>query len=797
MRHGFWALWLLLLAPLAVTAQQATVLSGEHNGFTRLVAPIPNGGRWTISQIGREVSFIVPEFDRGFDISEVYRLIPRDRVQDITPQPDGFVLSLGCDCRVAPFVSQDRFVVLDITSPGVPGSVPFVEKENPIELSSNETNNTARQGLNSAVPIEIDQSIARLTDVASERPNLLGITANDSPRVDLPLLTSQRPGVIQPLDLPALARAPLPENEQDVLEEVQERLVRELGSAATQGILNPIPGVSLPSLKRPQIDLSTITLPEEEPTPQPMPEAIAGMVNNMRISSSMDLPSSARPNANSQSLSGLSCPRNADVDLANWANDRPFHEQTGDYRRALYAEFDRLDEKAALSLAKIYLHYGFGAEAQQILRLSDDLAQKNTLLINIAEIMENGVASSGSSLPSMLDCETDIALWAILAREDLDVPQSIDPRPALLALNKLPVHLRTFLAPALSARLLSHGNNDAAATALRNLERRPAELPTAARLAQANIALDEDEIEKGKEALIEVISDNAEESPEALIKLIETKLNADQPIDAKTASLVEAYAKELQGDELGPALRNAHVLALVKSGQFDRAFDATSELGGDAEDDASINLRLRLVAELTAAASDVVFLEHIFEQSPTDVERLPVKQKVALAGRLLELGFAQQAQTVIESVPARPRNEERQLLAAQIALELNQPDIVLSSLAEMNSEEAYLMRAQASQMAGSHEEAHALFQAAEDFEGAAQAAWLAENWQTLTTEQDSVFNPIADLSTAELSASTDTNGMLARSAQALDESAAARQTLVDMLSAPEFEISAGSGSPEN
>jgi hypothetical protein len=390
----------------------------------------------------------------------------------------------------------------------------------------------------------------------------------------------------------------------------------------------------------------------------------------------------------------------------------------------------------------------------------------------------------------LLDCESDIALWAILARKKLTVAHQIDPSSALRALNRLPIHLRQFLAPALSERLLSHGDTDAAATALRSLERLPADLSSSAKFAQAKIALDEGLIDQGEARLEDVIDDNTQQSPEALITLVETRLAANQPIDPTTAGLIEAYTKEFQGSDLGAGLRRAHVLALAKSDQFDLAFQALSELGGDGEDEAAINLRLQLIQELTTSAADVVFLDHLFQQSQRDIAQLPKRPKLTLAGRLQDLGFAAQAQEILAGMPLRPRSTERQLLAARSALALQQPQRALAELEELTGKDVDLLRAQANQMAGSYAQAYQFFRSAEQIQEAAQSAWLADDTTNLTLEKNPLFGPVLALSDQGIPGpdATDPNGMLARITATLEESETARGALRDFLRSPEIGI---------
>ncbi|MEM6939015.1 MAG: hypothetical protein AAF943_01060 [Pseudomonadota bacterium] len=561
-----------------------------------------------------------------------------------------------------------------------------------------------------------------------------------------------------------------------------------MSTAATRGVLNPVPGRALPEVMTLDTMKPNNQAEEEAPEPNTPPEQLLGNVNNLRVTSSNDLPMLFQSGDREQSLTGQSCPTSQEVDLAAWADDRPFHVQIGIARQQLFAEFDRLDAAGALALTQIYLHYGFGAEALQILSLGGEIAQEKPYLYDIAHILEHGIAPEQNSIDGLLDCETDIALWAMLSNEELDTLNRVDARAALRALSRLPVHLRTFLAPALSQRLLSHGDTSAAAAALRNVERLPQPLQPAGKLAQAELALDRGDLSEGTNTLADVIDDNAIQSPEALIRLVETKLATNQPIDAETAGLIEAYAKELQTADIGPALRRAHVLALVKSNQFDLAFTAMRELGADANDPDSIELRRQVTTEVVAAASDVVFLEHVFAQDLNDINALAPRPKLTLAERLLELGFPERVDAILQSVPQRPLNPARQMLAARAALDLKQPEAALLALDNMTDEASETLRAEAQLMAGAHSEAYELFQRINRPEQAVAAAWLADGATSQSLRDDPLFGPVLALSDLPYDISESPDGMLARTASALEESESARQALENLLSTPRLEI---------
>lgn len=779
----------MVLAPIKTVAQ-VFVQAGEHDNFTRVVIQLPDGASWTAVQDGRRVTLTFSDFDKGFDTQRTFDLIPRDRLARVLNQPDRLTLELNCDCRVAAFDVRGGYVALDILSPDAPSTATLLPLTNAqpivpvvVRVAGQFPNPDALQNRT----IKPDRFAQQETSPSPlSVPNLL--------MEDLPKPRVDTPSIVAPVQVPtspassALGRDILDPEAQRLLLEIQDRLSRELGTAATRGVLDPRGPSALPDPTRPQID--TTVFADDLPAPtQPLTPTQPGQpVSNIRISTSMDLPDSPIQLADRVSISGIVCPSPDTFDLTSWADDRSFDAQVSPLRQALFGEFDRLDSDVARRLARTYLSFGFGAEARQVLMLDEDLQRQEHLLMAMAEIFEDGYAHPTAPLRELVDCASDTALWAIMANRNLPVDTPIDPDAALLALNKLPVHLRRIVAPGLSDRLLAHGETDAAATALRSLERLPEALPPEATLAQAKVLLKTGEEDAGKVQLNDVIEASAAPSPEALIILVDEKIASDLPIDAMTAGLAEAYAKELQGTELGPALERAHVLALMKSEQFDRAFDA-AEMYGTNNSEVAMDLRPIMLRELTEAANDVVFLDLLFQQPDSDIAALARNDRLALIDRLLDLGFAQSAQRLITTLPDQPTHPPSSILSARIALALDQPMQAQTSLTDIEGEESDVLRARAKRQAGAHAEAHDLFTRGNQEWEATQAAWLAEDWETLTSPDAPVFGPLVTLATNAPQQITSGDGMLTRSGEMLEESSAARQTILDFLDAPQLNLS--------
>jgi hypothetical protein len=716
---------------ISAVAEPVFVQSGEHVGFTRLVTRVAKEEAWSVEHTGRKVMLSLEGYSEGFDTSRIFELIPRGRVQRVEATKSTITVYLGCDCIVSAFDVTGGHVALDIISPeqGPPPSAKTSKSPHPRAMPS---------------------TVVKVNVPPEPKNNMLSRDVSSA-------------------------------KELAAMSDIQMRLSQELGRGITRGVLNP--DHPPPPSRRPQIDTSTFE--HELPTGLALDGADRPAAN-IRITTSMDVPS--RSDSSQQTLSdqGLWCPPNDATDVASWGDTRAFDVQISEARLNLFGEFDRLNPDAAILLAKRYLYFGFGAEARQVLGLDPNLETEQRLLMDLANIMDAGASKSDISIQSFADCTGNISLWAFLADDKNSSGETIEPNILLLALTKLPVHLRQHLAPIVSDRFLVRGDLVSAATALRSLERLPDPLLPAAKFAQANVGITTGQTTEGAKKLLDVATANVAQSPEALISLVDTRIDSGDAIDPETVSLVEAYAQELRDSELGPSLRRAHILALIKTQEFDRALREIEALGKkNAADDVN-EMREQFTRKLTETASDIVFLDATFQQVNEDLEPLNTDTKILLASRLLVLGFATSALDIVQTVPDRPRNQERQMLAARIALALNQPFQALADLLEASGEAADILRADAKSMAGAHQEAHALYQNANQQDAAVRSGWLAQNWRELTPPDTPIFGQATELAGSILDPSAGQVGMLSRTTAILKESGDARQTIFDLLNASEL-----------
>lgn len=756
--RNIWAISIVLaLTAGTAQAQQLAVRSGDHPTFSRLTLPLPQGQQWRATRTAAGIDITLPGFSRGFDLTDVFLRMKKSRVGAIETSSDTLTLKVVCECDATAFVNGPLLVV-DIADNGTRLAGPAI---------------TGGAGqIRPVAPTTAPRP--KPTQSAKSTPAVPWI-GRESPFIDM----SQRAAVAAPSE-PEPTAVP---DTAELLTEIQENLVRQVANAASAGLLesNQTQPASVPDITDTNADLPALE-------PKDLPDVIRSSSLNVRITSSMDFPEGLARLAQDAGTSGLACPDNSLLSLADWGDDTGFSAQIGPARDALVDALDKLDPEAIEKLARLYLYFGFGAEALGVLHLDDDVLDRHSELVTLAHIFEHGTAGRSNPLADFTDCPSDAALWSTISLREIPPGTLIDTNATLRAVNKLPKHLRQIAAPLLSARLLDYGDAQSAATAMRSIERLPDPPTPQAVMAQADIAIDAGE--PAAELLQEVVDTNTQQSPEALVKLVNATLAKDEPLSYETATLIEAYAQELRGTEMGSALRRTQVAALSQAQHFDEAFRSLADLEPSLSPDASAELRKTVLEHLGKKADDLTFLEHLFAQEADAIAHLPQNTKLLMATRLMDLGFGAQVQDMIGTIPDRPRVEARQILAARAALQLRQPFQAQAALIGIETPQATLLLAQAKEMAGEYREAFELFSESDSAKAAKQAAWLSDDWQELTPQDASGFGAAASLLQAPAPPDDPLIGQLGRADLALEESAAARSTLEQLLADPDVQVSA-------
>ena len=114
----------LAVAAGPALAEEITVRSGEHAGFSRLVLAPQTETGWTLGRIGRGYELRLDRPGVTFDLTRVFDLIPQTRIAAITPgSTQGSVaVGLSCDCRVTAFETAAGVIVVDVAD-GAPDKI--------------------------------------------------------------------------------------------------------------------------------------------------------------------------------------------------------------------------------------------------------------------------------------------------------------------------------------------------------------------------------------------------------------------------------------------------------------------------------------------------------------------------------------------------------------------------------------------------------------------------------------------------------------------------------------------------
>ncbi len=632
---------LALAGPLS--AETITAQSGEHDGFSRLVMRIPDGTDWSLTQDGRSATLNLGAGGAVYDTSRVFNKIPRQRIcslrQDAPGQPLRF--DLGCDCSVRAYQLSNGYLVIDVRD-GVTngmaasfGTLPPPAPLNPLGqlVSSNgyRFNLPSGQIGDAQSALELAAAVAGRPVVQASKAPLpapgmpltlplvtrdlaLSIPAAEPPEADPePQVVAEEKPAPEPVEtasVPATENSSMhtPEVQAELLFDVAEteraaavgeseqRLLEQIGRATNQGLLdlvaNAVDGAEADTL------LAPLSAQMRQTSP----------LNHVSVTTAIDRDMLNVPRT--QATAGLEslCLPQEQLAVYDWGSEDPFSDQLSALRSSLYGEFDRVDNQTALDLARLYLFFGFGAEARGALaRVPADMANLE-VMEQMARVMDGEPLPINHVFAGQQGCENDAALWAALA--DGVVKDHASKDHIQQALSRMPVHLRVAIGPRVSTFFAEADEKHMATAALRAVERSGVEDIPSINLAEAAIAEMEGDTETQAEELTEEVATRTVNAPHALIELIGLSFSERRALSPDVPDLVASYEMENRDGELGPDLRRAEATALAMTGSFDQAFLALADLSDTDGPQARTAAAEPVLMMLTERADDVTFLKY-------------------------------------------------------------------------------------------------------------------------------------------------------------------------------------------
>ena len=502
--------------PVIAAAQTVGIRSGEHADFTRLVLTLSKRLPWTLEQEGRTATLMFDSDPLEFDTSAVFQRVSGKRLAELSIGQGGqaIELTLACECEVSGFWHTWTMLVLDIVDTGAARSAdrPVLQDRSQVPAALPETQSTA----------------AKL--VAGSLPPHAGAAAP-------PLKTNGEVDHSQ-----ALTKA-------------RDRLMQQFGRAATQGLLSPkgAAGSLAPAMSEDVEEAKQEPAVPVENDSDQAKEPVASQHINLHAQSSIDEALLSLLDKGMVPDRDAHCIPDDMLDVATWATNASFWIQVGPLRSSMTAEFDKIEAESVVRLAKLYIHYGFGAEALQILRLVQDGRTDLAQLKSMASILKDRRDRPDGFFSGMYACPSRAALWALLSSSGLPQNADVNEDAALLAFNALPVHLRKHLGPQLVRLFLDADDKETADRFLRAITRDPLPEPPETALVQAAFDHANGDDRAAISSLESVIETGAEPSAEALVKLVEVKHGRQEPLSFEIAQLAAAYAVQNRNAPIGPS----------------------------------------------------------------------------------------------------------------------------------------------------------------------------------------------------------------------------------------------------
>ncbi|QOL81879.1 hypothetical protein [Pseudooceanicola spongiae] len=751
-----WLALVLILLPCAVTAQVSTVRSGDHRDFSRLTVALPPGTDWSMQQeMGRLRISFSGDMERP-DLSQIFRRISRDRIEDVQPLPgNGLDIRLTCDCPTVARLSADNLLIIDVgDGPPLPDLPPSISAD--------------------AAPTASDRPLGpEMTEPAASSLMPVQDLVTATPQDHSHAKNAEKFALRRVTTLPDVP-APV-ETNPDLTNELETSLLQAIGRAATEGLLDADAANAA---------LIPKDLRQVSGTHDSAPHAAPGI---MATPGTLD---AAKPGENSRfMLSGDTCEQQmpATIDAATEAD---FSTRLGALRTGLTAEFDRDNVTGYQDLARFYLLHGFGAEA---LRLLESVPQNPALtaeMISVANILEYGHDASDGPFAGKIACDTEAAMWAALTGATLAPGQDFNGSAILRAVTALPVPLKSYLGPVLAERFSAAQENELAKDLLRIVDRDVSE-PTAMRNFAAARITTQEEGQPDHAAYQDLIAQNDSVSPEALLHYATESLDNGGSIDPETIGLLESYRTQYRDDPISGKLVRTEIIAHASAGNFPAAYDLFASQSALLDDATRATVADGLTRNLASHAADAVFTRQFFGHEAIIREGARAETMNAVAQRLLDLGFLEQAEQLIAIGADGEAGRQRRVLRAKIALASNLPRRAEAELFGLTGEDIDLLRAQASLDTSDYEQAQNLFNAAGDTQEAGTAAWLARDWGTVKTLENTQKARLADLVTQQQAAPITLPVVgpptLAVSRDVLSQSTDTRNALRELLSTVQVE----------
>lgn len=751
-------LLILALSASAASAEVARVKGGEHPEFTRVVIEANGAGDWRFGRTDDGYELALGPEVTGFDLSQAFDKIPRDRVSGLWRDPDSgrLRLALSCPCHAIAFEFRPGIIVVDIKTGPAPEGTAF---EAPIEPPAPTAERSPPEQARAAASGPDPERAADTGPGTAPEPAAKASAA----AYDWLSLRADEANAPDPPTAPA-PTSPLAEASAGVtLAPLREALLQQISRGVAQGVVEIAEPATLPeSGDRNRLEREGVRISVGD-----IPGVKAATVRDP------DAPLSA---------TGLVCPPDTALAIADWGLPGPPAEQFGPGRSGLLAEFDAPVEPAVLRAARTYVALGFGAEARQFLDFLPTSEETDRAFLRALTHLVDLEPARPNPFKGLEGCDTAAALWSAVAlaadgqATAADVA-ALDKAAVARSFSALPVHLRRHLGPALVNLLLSQGDEETARRLRDATLRAPGEGGPEVTLMDADYHLATGKDDKAGALADTVLNENGPGREDAAVTRVEAAFQGDRAVPADLPEALAAYRQDARGTEDEARLARALILAAAMAGDFETAFATLPDAPGTAAD---------LWTLAVEGVGDGLFLERAVAAAAAVPPDLPPGVALAVALRLEDLGFAAEALAWLGPIGiASP--EEARLLAAKARLRMQDARAAVTALSGMTSPEAESLRAVAILQLGDAAGAVKALDRAGDSEARVRAEIRTKDWSGIAETGPEAWKAAAGL-VAPVPNPAEAAGPITRGTALVEESAGARATikaLLDATPAPE------------
>ena len=718
----------IFMLPVSALAEAVVVVSGEHEGYTRLVLEISPNREWNLITERTSARLVFPAQNLEFESEAVFARIPRTRLVSIASEQREdaavYMMELGCDCEVSAFSYLDAYIVIDISDPPETSiSRPPARHFAPVLSAAAMPDGYDR-------PPEFVSWIPPQAPRYVSSPHRVSFPAQTESVGLLPTQTPDTPPDMSHTDVDQVSPKVEPEVDQALQKAVnvaRNSLLQQLTLAADQGLLNlngPIPEILQ--------TVEAVPMAEPEEIVKVIPEVFEELENQNQVVVQTAITRDALAARGGAELQNDNCPPPSELNIASWGSGGDFFGELSRARHGLLKEFDEPDFNEVERLVRTYLRYGFGAEAITYLKENGQHIAQKSLLLDLANIVDGQPARLDGPLFHAIGCDGVAGLWAIVgAYPNVDMPIG-DEATIIEAFAVLPPDIRRILGPRLASAILDRGFDTFARQISDILERAPGDHGVEHELMVGNLMQVEGSLSGAEETYRSLADENSQMATEALIALAEFKLGQDESPSEHFLLDLGSAAKTLRGTQKGGELRRLEALWLANLG---REAESINILVAEFETD-SVNAEVfrrtaeEILSRLSLSPNPVnnyaEIVDSYIEYIPKGVEADRLRSEIA--DQLLLFGLADYTIEVLKPSLRRSKPDAI-LLAAKANMLANRPNVALTLLKDAVGDVARMVRVEARLGMGSFDEA---LRELDLLVGASDATvpryWFGGNW---------------------------------------------------------------------